>query len=181
MKNEESRSIVVCDFDGGLHMPNTCVVCGSQTENIRYEKSATNKFHTRKVIVSFPICEDCFQADKDYVNQTPVLLIGSVAFLLSVFSLFTRPEKYPPLLFIIGGITWLLMIISYLLYTIIKAKKMNTSDVIRRHNEVIHSVKIKRYYPQQKNSTGTLVIDFGNNDFAKQFRKRNHGKILEKK
>ncbi len=178
MENKKEITIVRCDFDGGLHMPKTCVACGVPVEEKRYEFIVSNTLGTSKVKVNFPICEDCYQADQNYLNVVPVTIIGSIAFLFSIFSLFNRPEKYPSGLYLVGGIIWLGMIVVYVTWMNIRAHRQNSEEVLSRRKQLKKALKVKKFVPFHRHTVGQITLAFANAQFAKAFKKLNKGEIL---
>lgn len=179
MENKKEATIIRCDFDGGLHMPKICVSCGAPVEEKRYEFIASNTLGTSKVKINFPVCEDCYQADQNFVNAAPVTIIGIIAFLFSIFSIFNKPEKYPSTLFLIGGIVWLGIIVADVTWTNIRAHRQNTEDVLSRRKQLKKALKVKKYIPFHRNAIGQITLAFTNSQFAKTFRKLNKGEIIK--
>lgn len=179
MENKKYNTIVRCDFDGGLQMPKICVSCGAVAGEKRHEFIASNNLGTSKTWIKFPVCDACYEADRNYVHAAPVTIVGTIAFILSVFSLFNKPEKYPSGLFLIGGIIWLSVIVAYVIWTNIHAHRLNSQEVISRHNELKNALKVKRFIPFHRHIVGQITLAFRNAQFAKAFKKLNKGTFIK--
>lgn len=179
MENNDERTIVRCDFDGGLHMPKICISCGATAEEKRHEFIVSNTLGTSKVKINFPVCDACYEADQNYVNAAPITIIGTIAFLFSIFSLFNKPEKYPSGLFLVGGIIWLGMIVAYVIWTNIRAHRQNSEEVISRRKELKKTLKVKKFIPFHRYAVGQITLAFSNVQFAKVFKKLNKGTFIK--
>ncbi|HAF62573.1 MAG TPA: hypothetical protein DCK95_09655 [Anaerolineaceae bacterium] len=179
MKRENDRTVVRCDFDGGLHMPKTCLACDAAVEDKKIEFSGKNKLGTSKIIINFPVCEACYQADQQFVNAKPITIVGVVAILLSIFSVFNRPENYPPVLFLVGGIIWIGIIVAYLYWINLRARRQNSEEVLARRAKLKNAVNLKKMIIPRHNTIGQITLAFTSSLFAKSFRKLNNGEILK--
>lgn len=180
MAKKKENTVVCCDFDGGLRMPKVCVSCGSDADEKRHEFIASNFLKTSKVKINFPVCDICYEADQKYVNAIPVTIIGSIAFIFSVFSLFNRPEKIPSGIFLAGGIIWLTVIAGYVIWTNIRAHQQNSQETILRRANLKKAITVSKFALPHRSAMGQIIFVFRNARFAKAFKNLNKGQILKK-
>ncbi|MBG0787515.1 MAG: hypothetical protein H0S79_20695 [Anaerolineaceae bacterium] len=173
---------VEVEYSGGLRYPGLCVSCNQKAVDKKIPFTMYNKFYTRKIILNFPVCEDCYQAKGSYVNVVPVIAIGSIVFILSLFTIINQPEYVPfsPTIHLIAGLVWLAIIVGYVLLMIKKAKEKNSEDVKSRYQNLIKAVKGLQFQVSRKTKKKKLVLGFTNATFAKEFKKINQGKFAKK-
>ena len=173
---------VEVEYSGGLRYPGLCVSCNQKAIDKTIPFTMYNKSYTRKIILNFPVCEDCYQAKGNYVNVVPVILIGSIIFILSIFTIINQPDYIPfsPSIHLIAGIIWLAILLGYVLLMIKKAKKKNSEVVKNRYQKLIKSVKGLQFQYSRKTHKKKLVLGFSNESFAKEFKRINQGKFIKR-
>lgn len=179
MTQQKKQTVVRCGFDGGLHMPKTCIACDTAVTDKNIEYTGKNKLGTSKIIIKFPVCDECFQADRQYVDVKPITIVGIIILLLSIFSISHRPENYPPTLFLIGGIIWMGIVVGYVAWTNIRGKKQNSVEIINRRNKLKNAVDLKKMTLPRRNTVGEITLAFTSSVFANDFKKLNKGEIIE--
>ncbi len=180
MAKREEKTIVSCDFDGGLRMPKICVSCGANADEKRYKLTATDSLKHNKIKINFPVCDACNEADQNYVNAVPVTVFGILALALSIFSLFHGSEKIPSGIYLWGGILWMAIIVVYVVWTNVRAHWQNTPEIITRRNKLQKAIRVNNFIAPHRNSTGQIVLIFTNAHFANAFKGLNKGKIIKK-
>jgi hypothetical protein len=173
---------VEVEYSGGLRYPGLCVSCNQKALNRTIPFTMYNKFYTRKIILNFPVCEDCYQAKGSYVNVVPVILIGSMVFILSIFTIINQPDYIPfsPTIHLIAGLVWLAIIVGYVLLMIKKASEKNSDEVKNRYQKLIKTVKGIEFHYSPKTKKKKIVLGFSNETFAKEFKRINRGKIIKR-
>lgn len=167
-------------FDGRLTYPKRCVACDQMATDKTIPFTLYNTFYTRKIILNFPICEDCYQAKKNYINLIPVVIFGPIITLLSIYTLLNQPEYLPfsPTVHLIAGFVWLAILFGYITYLIMKAKRENTEEVVVRRKNLLNAVKGIKYKYFKRQNKKELIMEFTNESFAKDFRRLNRGKFV---
>ena len=169
---------VEVEYSGGLTYPALCVSCNEKVTDKKIPFTMYNAFYTRKLILNFPVCEECYQAKKDYINVRPVIIVGAIIFVLSLFTLFNQPDYLPfsSAVHLIAGLVWLAILVGYVLYMILKAKRTNTGEVKTRRDNLMNAVKGVKFQYVRKTHKKILDLTFTNEAFAKEFMKLNKGK-----
>jgi len=176
MKNITERIKVSCDFDGGLHFPKICVACGEPTDNQKYQFVGNNRLWSKKILINFPVCGKCFEANQNYVNIRPIVIIGGITFLFSIFTIFFNQTNIPQPFFVLGGLIWLIIVFSYMYWTLKQAQVKNTNEIIFRRSQLIEAIKLEEIIDPKSNLKGKVSFSFSNNEFARSFSNINKGK-----
>lgn len=178
-KNNDVR--VEVEYSGKLRYPDLCVSCNQKVVDKTIPFTMFNTLYTRKIILNFPVCEDCYQAKKEYVNLLPIIIIGSVIFALSIFTIVNQPDYIPfsPAVHIGAGLVWLAIIVGYVLLMVRKAKKKNTGEVKKRYESLLKAVRGIKFQYSRKTHKKILVLGFKNESFAKEFKRMNQGNLMK--
>jgi hypothetical protein len=171
---------VKCSFEKRLNMPPKCVSCSEPTSNGVFEVAAFTTFHASKATFKFPVCDDCLRAKQQHVDLVWILIISSIAFLLSIFTLSSQPDylHIPHALYLIGGFVWLAILAAWMVGSVLWARKRNTPELMARRANLRAAVKALKLVPPQGTLSGEITFRFTNLVFAREFKKLNKGKAL---
>jgi len=169
--------VIKCKISANLRSPQKCVACNESAEDKRFTVVAHNKLWTSKAIFKFPVCNKCYEAKQKYINIVAILSIGTIAIFLTLFTIFSKPDylNISGTLLLLGGIVWLLILIGYMIWSWITAKRQKKSDVFIRRNNLLKSVIPVMFIPPTRKKHGEITFRFTNKSFAHDFKMLNDG------
>jgi hypothetical protein len=173
---------IKCSFEKILNMPPRCVSCSKSIGDGVFEVAAFTTLHASKATFKFPVCDDCLRAKQQHVDLVWILIISSVAFLLSIFTLFGQPGylHIPHALYLIGGFLWLAILATWMVGSVLWARKRNTPELMARRANLRAAVKPSKLVPPRGPLSGEITFRFTNLAFAREFKKLNKGNMLRR-
>lgn len=180
MEGTEKGTTIKCSFDKTLNMPQKCVSCNEPISDGLFEVAAYTTFRTSKATFKFPVCDACFHANQRYVDIVVILIISSIALLLSIFTIFNQPDylDIPRTWYLIGGGVWLTILVGWMVVTVMRARTQNSPELVARRSNLKVSVKALKLVPPKRSQNGEITFNFKNAVFAKEFKKLNRGKVV---
>jgi hypothetical protein len=178
MKKENLKNRIQCEYDGGFAMPKVCFSCGEAADDKKWQVTTTSFLRHRKFIINFPVCDACAQAHKEYINILPINIVGAVALVFTLFTLFFSDTNIPPVLFYPGGVAWIAILIWYLLRMNKKARAAETGGT-QRARDIKSAVYFEKIQLPKKKIGGEAIVLFRNKRFAREFARLNKGKEIK--
>jgi hypothetical protein len=178
MKKDLPGKKVQCAFDGKFSMPVRCVACGEPAHEKKWQITTTNFLRNHKYIFRFPICDACADAQEKYVHVKPLNIIGAIVLAFTLVSFLYPSTSLSPLLYYLGGVLWLGIVIGYLVWMNLKARRGNSAEVVQRTALLKQAVRFGKIEMPHKKNAGQALVWFTNERFARDFARLNKGQML---